>query len=186
MVTSQGKADSFNSTKQPQKKILSDSKTDCSSFTSKNWAESVSLNIITAWPCIILPVGDAFCLGYIPGIGKKTLKEGKWEVCHAYFQSIFQDLGFSKRKETDRAHTISTKADIIHISHSYHIIMGQRFGKTRGQALSVLFAMRFFLYIYIYSEKTPHKYSDCRSTKVYSVPALQPWDSAGPQTLIHL
>lgn len=54
----------------------------CSTSAGKKWAESVSLNIITARRCAILPVGGGKPLAApenIPGSNNK-IKEGKWEV----------------------------------------------------------------------------------------------------------
>lgn len=53
-----------------------------SSSAGKKWAESVSLNVITARRCAILPVGGGKPLAALENIPRSNnkIKEGKWEV----------------------------------------------------------------------------------------------------------
>lgn len=79
VVTGQGKSDYFNSTREPQKKFLLDSSTNCLRFTSENWADSGSLEIITVCLCVILPVGEIL-LCFPSTEQGHCIGKGKWGV----------------------------------------------------------------------------------------------------------
>lgn len=95
----------------------------CSTSACKKWAESVSLNIITARRCAILPVGGGKPLAApenIPGSNNK-IKEGKWEVVSSsVFFPLFNISGlfFFLRQETELRYT-----NTPYISYFYHSVV---------------------------------------------------------------
>lgn len=96
----------------------------CCSSAGKKWAESISLNIITARRRVILPVGGGKPLAApenIPGSNNK-IKEGKWEVMSSsvFFPPLFNISGlfFFLRQETELRYT-----NTPHISYFYHSVV---------------------------------------------------------------